>query len=97
MTLSLKTKIFFIGVGNMGNPMAMNLIKAGYDVRVFDQDSSKARNLLSSGGVWADSLAAGASWADLVMASLPGPPTSQKCHVGRIRCSRSHQTPREHY
>jgi len=82
MTLSLKTKIFFIGVGNMGNPMAMNLIKAGYDVKVFDQDSSKAQNLLSSGGVWANSVAAGASWADLVMASLPGPPQVRSVMLG---------------
>ena len=33
---AVKPKLFFIGVGNMGNPMAANLIKAGYAVTVFD-------------------------------------------------------------
>ena len=30
------TSIAFIGLGNMGNPMAANLVKAGHDVRGFD-------------------------------------------------------------
>ncbi len=82
MTPNLKLKIFFIGVGNMGNPMAMNLIKAGYDVLIFDQDSSKAQNLLKAGGKWASSLQEGAQWADLVMASLPGPPQVRSVMLG---------------
>ena len=28
--------VAFIGVGNMGNPMALNLVKAGKKVKVFD-------------------------------------------------------------
>ncbi|MCF8166722.1 MAG: NAD(P)-binding domain-containing protein, partial [Rhodoferax sp.] len=39
--------IGFIGVGNMGNPMAANLLKAGYRVSVFDLESHKAINLVS--------------------------------------------------
>ena len=30
------TTIAFIGVGNMGGPMARNLVKSGHDVRAFD-------------------------------------------------------------
>lgn len=66
-------KIFFIGVGNMGNPMAVNLVKAGYEVSVFDVARTKADNLVALGAKWVDSIAAGASQADVVMASLPGP------------------------
>ncbi|MFM7801432.1 MAG: NAD(P)-binding domain-containing protein, partial [Limnohabitans sp.] len=36
--MSVLPKLAFIGVGNMGNPMAMNLVKAGYSVNVFDID-----------------------------------------------------------
>ena len=82
MTLSVKPKIFFIGVGNMGNPMAMNLVKAGYEVLIFDQDPSKAQNLLKAGGRWVNSLYEGACEADLVMASLPGPPQVRAVMLG---------------
>ncbi len=68
-----KPKLFFIGVGNMGNPMAANLVKAGYSVAVFDVSRDKADNLVALGATWANSLAQGAAQADVVMASLPGP------------------------
>ena len=73
MMTVVKPSLFFIGVGNMGNPMAANLIKAGYPVQVFDVVRAKADNLLAMGATWANSLAQGAAHADVVMASLPGP------------------------
>lgn len=33
-------QVAFIGLGNMGKPMAFNLLKAGHDVRVFDCEYS---------------------------------------------------------
>jgi len=71
--MSAKPRLFFIGVGNMGNPMAVNLIKAGYSLLVFDRDRSKADNLIALGAHWAPSLAQGAAEADVVISSLPGP------------------------
>lgn len=68
-----KPSLFFIGIGNMGNPMAANLVKAGYSVKVHDVVRAKADNLLALGATWANSLAEGAAQADVVMASLPGP------------------------
>lgn len=65
--------ILFIGVGNMGNPMAANLIKAGYPLMVHDLDASKAQNLVAMGAKWAEDLAAEAQRADVLMTSLPGP------------------------
>ena len=69
----MKQKIFFVGLGNMGNPMAANLIKAGYPVQVFDLVSEKADNLISMGATWSGDIANGSRQADLVIASLPGP------------------------
>lgn len=66
-------RLFFIGVGNMGNPMAMRLLRAGYDLQVHDLDRAKADNLLAMGARWADSIADGAREADIVITSLPGP------------------------
>ena len=44
-TLDPKTaRIGFIGIGNMGNPMATHLVKAGWDVQVYDTDPAKISN-----------------------------------------------------
>ena len=75
-------QLFFIGVGNMGNPMAANLLKAGYPLTVHDIHPDKAQNLLSLGAVWADSIAAGCANAQVVMASLPGPPQVREVILG---------------
>jgi len=77
-----KPKLFFIGVGNMGNPMAANLVKAGYAVTVFDVARAKADNLLALGATWVNSLAEGAAQADVVMASLPGPVQVREVMLG---------------
>ena len=46
-------KIAFFGVGNMGNPMAANLIRSGeFEVSVFDLDKAKAEDLIALGGGW---------------------------------------------
>ncbi len=77
-----KPSLFFIGVGNMGNPMAANLVKAGYAVTVFDVARTKADNLLALGAHWANSVAEGAAQADVVMASLPGPVQVREVMLG---------------
>lgn len=42
-------KISFIGLGSMGQPMALNLLKAGYDLHVYNRDASKTEALTSKG------------------------------------------------
>jgi len=79
---ALKPRLFFVGVGNMGNPMAANLVKAGYDVTVFDRAVEKTTNLIKLGAKSASSLAEGASQADIVMTSLPGPPQVREVMLG---------------
>ena len=82
MMPTAKPSLLFIGVGNMGNPMAANLIKAGYPVTVFDVTRAKADNLIALGATWVSSLAEGASQADVVMASLPGPVQVREVMLG---------------
>jgi len=50
-----KLKLGWIGLGNMGNPMAKNLIKAGFDVVVFNRTKEKETELIEAGAKSADS------------------------------------------
>ena len=63
----------FIGLGNMGNPMASNLIKAGHKVTVHDLRRESATNLLEMGADWADTPKDTVPGNEIVFTSLPGP------------------------
>jgi 3-hydroxyisobutyrate dehydrogenase len=64
-------KIGFIGLGNMGLPMAQNLLKAGHVVRGFDMSQAQVLALTASGGQAAASVEAAASGAEIVITMLP--------------------------
>ena len=66
-------KLGFIGVGNMGNPMAANLQKAGHTLRVHDIKREAAQNLLDAGATWVNSPKEAATGVDTVFLSLPMP------------------------
>lgn len=71
MTTTIRS-IGFIGVGNMGNPMAANLLKGGFDVTVFDARAETAMTFVARhGGRAAASLADLARGADAVVTMLP--------------------------
>lgn len=63
----------FIGLGNMGAPMAHNLAAAGFSLVVADLDPAKVAALVDVGAVAAADAAAVARESDVVMTSLPGP------------------------
>ena len=63
----------FIGTGNMGNPMAGNLVKAGHRVIVHDLQREVATNLLEMGAHWADTPKEMAGDSEVVFTSLPMP------------------------
>ena len=64
-------KIGFIGLGNMGLPMAQNLIKAGHAVQGFDMSQAQMLALTASGGQAAASVKAAAIGAEIVITMLP--------------------------
>lgn len=66
-------RLGFIGVGNMGNPMATNLQKAGHALQVYDIKREAAQNLLDAGATWVNSPKEAASGVDYVFLSLPMP------------------------
>lgn len=66
-------KVGFIGAGNMGNPMASNLIKAGHQLTVHDLRREATTNLLEMGAQWADTPKDTVSGNEVVFTSLPMP------------------------
>ena len=66
-------RVLFIGLGNMGGPMAQNLLSAGVELSVFDTDVDKMTPLVGAGAASVSSVAEGAAQADIIMTSLPGP------------------------
>ena len=66
-------KLGFIGLGNLGKPLAMNLLKAGYGLTVYDLRREAADNLIADGALWADSPHDVAIQSDVVITALPSP------------------------
>ena len=63
--------IAFIGLGNMGGPMAANLVKAGHKVIAFDLVEASRRQAKADGADIADSAAAAVKDAETVITMLP--------------------------
>lgn len=75
-------EIGFVGVGRMGGRMCRRLIEAGYAVTVFDTSKEAVEAMVGLGAKRAETPAAVASAAEIVLASLPFPPVVQAVALG---------------
>jgi 3-hydroxyisobutyrate dehydrogenase len=75
--------IGFIGLGIMGRPMAMNLVKAGYAVRVFNRTPNKAEPLEREGARVAASPAEAVRDADFVMSIVSDSAAAEEVVLGK--------------
>jgi 3-hydroxyisobutyrate dehydrogenase len=66
-------RVGFIGVGNMGTPMALSLVRGGYQVLAYDVVPKGVHQIVAAGGRAATSLAQVASESDVVISMLPSP------------------------
>jgi 3-hydroxyisobutyrate dehydrogenase-like beta-hydroxyacid dehydrogenase len=64
----------FIGVGNMGNPMASNVLKAGFAMTVFDRHAPAMENLVQAGAKRAASARDVVDASEIVLTCLPASP-----------------------
>jgi 3-hydroxyisobutyrate dehydrogenase len=76
-------RIGFIGLGNMGLPMAQNLIKAGHSVNGFDVSAEALDKLTSAGGVAVSSVAAAGISAEVVITMLPAGKEVREVYLGQ--------------
>ena len=81
--MNIIKKIGFIGVGNMGNPMAGHLVEKGFDVTVYDIRPEVAQAFVAQhGGRAAKSLVDAAHGADAVITMLPDDKVVRKVVLG---------------
>ena len=64
-------QIAFIGLGNMGGPMAINLVKAGHSVKAFDLSQDAVAKVVAEGGQAAASALDAVQGAEAIITMLP--------------------------
>ncbi len=75
-------RVGFIGLGNMGEPLAAFVRKAGFSLVVHDLRKERAAALLDRGAAWAVSPRDVAAQSDAICVCVPGPPEMQAVTVG---------------
>lgn len=76
--------IAFIGVGNMGGGMALNLVKAGHSVRAFDLSAAALDRVVAGGATAAASAVAAATSADVIVTMLPAGAHVRAAYEGEL-------------
>jgi 3-hydroxyisobutyrate dehydrogenase len=75
-------RVGFIGLGNMGLPMALNLLKAGHQVEGFDVSGAAVDKLVAAGGASAGSVKGAATCGDVVLTMLPAGREVREVYLG---------------
>jgi 3-hydroxyisobutyrate dehydrogenase len=75
-------RIGFLGLGNMGLPMAQNLLKAGHEVEGVDVNPDSIAKLKEAGGAIAETVKIAASRADVVISMLPSGKEVREVYFG---------------
>src|SRR5690554_4839738 len=76
------SRIAFIGLGNMGSPMAQNLLKAGHELQVFDLVPAAVQTLTQAGAQAAASALEAVKDADVVISMLPASKHVEGLYLG---------------
>ncbi len=77
----MTASVGFIGVGNMGNPMAANVLKAGSPMTVFDLRPSAMENLVQGGAQRAASAREVVERCEIVLTCLPASPDVEAAYL----------------
>jgi 2-hydroxymethylglutarate dehydrogenase len=77
----MSVKVGFIGVGNMGNPMAYNVLKTPFPMTVFDTNPRAMENLVEAGARPAGSAREVVESSEIVLTSLPASPDVEASYL----------------
>ena len=101
------TRVGFIGLGQMGRPMAEHVLAAGFELVVHNRTRARAEPLAAQGAAVADSPAEVAAACDLLLSCLPGPSDVERVYLsergvlgqaraGQVLCDMSTIDPQTH-
>ena len=76
------SNIAFIGLGIMGSPMAVNLVKAGHQVTGFNLSPNRTAPLVEAGGSAAESISQAVKAADIIAVMVPDSPDVEAVLTG---------------
>jgi len=79
-------KVGYIGLGIMGRPCALNLLRAGFPVAVWARHPERARPVLDAGATWCDSPAKLAGEVDVLITNLSDTPDVEAVLLGEGGC-----------
>jgi 3-hydroxyisobutyrate dehydrogenase len=75
-------RVGFIGLGNMGAPLASFVLGAGFPLVVHDLRKEAATSVLERGAVWAETSRDVAAQCDVICVCVPGPPEMRAVMLG---------------
>ena len=76
-------RVGFIGLGNLGLPLAVSTVRAGHRTKGFDIDGDRLEIFLEHGGVAANSVADAARYGEVVVTGLPDAADVESVALGR--------------
>ena len=84
MTLTKERAIIgFVGTGVMGKSMAGHLLRAGYQVLVYNRTKARAEELIQMGAVWQDTIAELASGSKVIITMVGYPKDVEEVYLGK--------------
>ncbi|GAB4118917.1 MAG: NAD(P)-dependent oxidoreductase [Roseiflexaceae bacterium] len=75
-------RIGFVGLGRMGQAMAGRLLAAGFSLVVYNRTRAKAEDLIARGAIWAETPAALAQQADIILTILTDDQAVEQIYTG---------------
>ena len=75
-------EVTFIGLGNMGLPMALNLLKSGHSVTGFDLAKDQVKILVDAGGQSTENINSSIQSSDVVISMLPSGKIVKSVYLG---------------
>src|SRR5450755_2019894 len=82
-------KIAFLGLGQMGTPMAGRLLKAGHELVVWNRTPDRAKSLLAAGAAWAGSPAEAGAGVEFALTMLATPEALEEVVLGETGLAKS--------
>jgi len=85
-------KVAFIGLGTMGAGMALNILKAGNELTVYNRTIGKEKDIINEGATWAKSPQDAAAEAEIIVTCVSDTPDVEEIILGK--CGIIHSAPR---